>query len=467
MKDWHRRRGESLADYAVRLYTSNANVHVPHIENCNRLLRVVTEFITLRIVHKTKQRLTIRHFMRVESFLGLMMQFVPEKTWQEDIYEMLIGWEDTSYAKDELGRKAYPQMDESIKFYIIRFIESIKSMKYGDVCFTDDELLEETVVNDVLSHCAKSPYLTLSSYSASNLVLVLHTLASDVLTAHVLPIKVRRHINQLVSDFRKQCRFWHSPVKDTITFLRPLIRNLLHWLRSNMESLQLACANESVLYCVEYNVRCMLKRQVYESHQNFMDVLHSVKDSLTNIELPSNAIHLLQLDKEVHELEDANNFVRTQIIKDLNRDCVMLNGVQTNVNEAMNELKHLITKAQPRKLLTDAAGMDELLYLSKCSWHILHAASRTACSGDSYLIVSDLFGGKGVSVNAPSHIPPIPICIKTRGLLFEVFIIIYFFPFLFMIVPVTRLSSLSDLVVTSNPQPMIDFNFSVIQYLSL
>ncbi len=420
VKDWYRYRGESLADYAVRLYTSNVDIHVPHIENCNRLLRIIIQFITLRIIHKNNQRLTVRHLMKMKWFLGVMMLCVPEKTLQEDVQEMM-GWKDTSCTEeDELGRKVYPQMNKNIKFHILRFVESIEVMKYGDNYLADDELLEETVVNGFLSDVMKSPSISLSSYSTSNLFLLLHTLASDVLTAHVLPIEVRKRVKRLVMDFRSNCWFWHSPMKAANEFLRPLVKNFLYWLRCNMESLQLACANESVLYCVRYDLRCMLKCQVYESFQHFMDVFQSVKDGLTNIELPSNAIHLLQLAKEVGGLEDANHVLSTQILKDLNRDCIMLNGIRLSANEAITALKILIANAQFKEPLIDWDDTEEMLYLSKCTWHVLHAASRTVCSGDSYLIVSDLFGGEGVSVNAPSHLPPTPICIQTQGLMFEV-----------------------------------------------
>ncbi len=419
MKDWHRCHGESLADYAVRLYTSNVNIHVPHIESCNRLLRIITQFITLRIVHKNNQRLTVRHLVKMTSFLGVMMLCVPEKIWQEDVQEMM-DWKDTSCTvEDELGRKVCPQMNKDIKFHILRFIESIDTMKYGDNYFTDDELLEETVVNGFLSDAVKSPCFRLS-YSTSNLFLLLYTMASDVLTAYVIPIEVRKRVKRLVMDFKSDCWFWHSPMNAVNGFLRPLIKNFLNWLRCNMESLQLACMNESVLYCVKYNLRCMLKCQVYESLQHFMDVFDSVKDDLTNIELPSNAINLLQLAKEVGGLGYVNNAVSTQILKDLNRDCIMLNGIRLNVNETITSLENLVANSQFKELLIDWDGTEEMLYLAKCTWHVLHAASRTVCSGDSYLIVSDLFGGEGVSVNAPSHQPPTPICIQTQGLMFEV-----------------------------------------------
>ncbi len=89
VKDWSRCRGESLADYAVRLYASNVNTRVPHIENCNHLLRHIIQFVTLRLVHKGSQRLTVRHLVKVESFLAGIMLCNPQKTWQEDIQEMM------------------------------------------------------------------------------------------------------------------------------------------------------------------------------------------------------------------------------------------------------------------------------------------------------------------------------------------------------------------------------------------
>ncbi len=415
VKDWSRCRGESLADYAVRLYASNVNTRVPHVENCNHLLRHIIQFVTLRLVHKGSQRLTVRHLVKVESFLAGIMLCNPQKTWQEDIQEMM-----GLTSKDEGAGELYPQMDKDIKFHIINFIDSIEAMKYGDGDSTDDEMLEETVVNGFLTGYMEYPSLSPLSFSTSNLFLLLHTLASDVLTVHVLPIEVRKRIKQLVMGFRSQCRFWHSPAKAASQFLRPLIKEFVSWLRWDMESLQKASANEAVLYCIDHELRIMLKHQVYESFKQFLSVFYSVKeDGLTNIELPSTALNLLQLAKEVGGLKEPNQFVRTQILKDLNRDRVILNGTRRNVNDAINALKDIVASAQSDGHF-DNDGNQEMLYLAKCMWHVLHAASRTVCSGDSFLIVSDLFGGEGISVNTPSHYTPTPICIETEGLTFKV-----------------------------------------------
>ncbi len=463
MKDWSRLHGESLADYATRLFTSNVNAHVPHIDNCNCLLRCIIQFVTLRIAHTKNRPLTMKHLVKMESFLEVMMLYVPQNTLQDNFLEM-VGLRSTCHAQDDgAGRWKYPQMKKKdIKFHVTRFIESVDAMMMcDDDYFTDDQLLEETVMNGFMIGVMECPSVfALSPYSVSNLVMLLHTLACTVIVVYVLPIEVRRHVNRLVMDFRSQCRFWHSPMKIANELLRPLVRNFLSWLHCNVKSLQQTSDNEGVLYCTNYTLRSMLKCQVYESLQQFLTIFNSIQDGLTDIKLPPTFTYILQqYDKGPGGPEKANHFVNTQILKDLNQECIILNGIRCSVNETMNTLKDLIVTMQTEESF-DREADEEMSYLAKCTWNVLHAASRTVCSGDGFLIVSDLFGGEGISILAPSNSFSAPLCIETEGLIFKV---IYFY-FYIMIAPITMSSSTHLLLALRLllTELLVDLNCSVV-----
>jgi hypothetical protein len=221
---------------------------------------------------------------------------------------------------------------------------------------------------------------------------------------------------------------WELAVRDSCA-------HLFRWISKNLVSLARACRNVEVLHCVNLSVRASMKNEEYASPAALLRCYHaSYRDHLTNIVVPWVA---------------ASHMDVLQAVKDLRRECSMLNGCvytgddieraverelglvvaarfqlpadaedptpkseESIVNEAGKEISEIclaVTRSDDSKVDTrlnlcpTSSSLQDQQQLSLCREtytlllnYVLIAASRTSASGDAFFIVQDLYGGDGL-----------------------------------------------------------------------
>ena len=314
-----------------------------------------------------------------------------------------------------------------------------------------NQLRVELVVS--LLHARRSAILPIEITLEENYASVVGNLCCHVLGVRALNVDVIEAVDsnllvvkqRIATSTSSNGKSRKSPV--TLTWeevVRDSCAHLFLWVIKNKLDLSRSCRNVEVLHCVDHSVRTWMKTEEYSSPAAIIRIFHSsYKQALSNVVVPWAAA----TQKDVN-----------QAVKDLRRECSVLNGVvytgddiQPAISRELGKVMvfvfdlpmdiwaqthwgvdgvHVGVGIEAEKSATAVCIETYSLLLN----YVLIAASRTIASGDAFFIVEDLYGGDDLvlcssaaprisgGAVSPAESPPvsISITITTSGIVVQV-----------------------------------------------